>query len=75
MKWNMGSIDRAIRFGLASIIAVSYYLNLISDTVATVLLLVMVVFLLTSFIGFCPIYYPFRISTRKNKTTDTGLLR
>jgi len=71
MKWNMGSADRAIRFGLASIIAVSYYANLISGVLATVLLLMMGVLLVTSFVGSCPLYYPFGISTRKNRSSDT----
>lgn len=61
----MGSTDKIIRIAIAVIIAILYFTNTISGTVALVLGAFAVIFLLTSFISFCPLYYPFGISTRK----------
>lgn len=70
MKTNMGSVDRTIRILMAVVIAIFYFAGVISGTVAVVLLIVAGIFILTSFIGFCPLYYPFRISTHKKKTSQ-----
>lgn len=67
MKKNMGSTDRVIRFLLAGVIAILYFTNVISGTLAIVLLIVGAILLLTSFVGFCPLYAPFKISTRSKK--------
>jgi hypothetical protein len=67
MKTNMGSIDRAIRILVAVLITVLYFSNVISGTLAIILLIVAAAFIITSFIGFCPLYFPFRISTRRQK--------
>ena len=61
----MGTIDRVIRTVIAVVIAVLYFTGQISGTVAIVLGIVAVAFLLTSLVGSCPIYNPFGISTRK----------
>ncbi len=69
MKKNMGSGDKVIRILVAIIIVGLYYANIISGTVAIVLLILAGIFILTSFISFCPLYLPFGISTiLKNKT-------
>jgi hypothetical protein len=65
MKLNMGIMDRSIRLAIAVIIAVLYFTGQITGTVAIVLGIVGIVFLVTSIIGWCPGYVPFRISTRK----------
>jgi len=65
MKLNMGSLDRAIRVAIALIIAALYFTEQITGIVAIILGIVAIVFLLTSVIGWCPGYLPFRISTRK----------
>ena len=65
MKKNMGFLDRTIRFILAIIIGVLYYINVINGTLAIVLGLFAIAFILTSFISFCPLYLPFGIITRK----------
>ena len=65
MKKNMGTIDRVTRTVIAVVIAVLYFTGKISGTVAIVLGIVAVAFLLTSLVGVCPIYNPFGISTRK----------
>lgn len=63
MKKNMGNSDRIIRSIVAAIIAVFYFTGIITGTVGIVLLVLAGVFLLTSFISFCPLYAPFGIRT------------
>ncbi|MCL6266575.1 YgaP family membrane protein [Flagellimonas myxillae] len=63
MKKNMGSADRIVRFIIAAIIGVLYYTGNIGGTLGIVLLVLAGVFVLTSFISFCPLYAPFGIST------------
>lgn len=65
MKKNMGSTDKIIRIVIAVIIAILYFTNTISGTLALVLGAFAVVFIITSFVSFCPLYAPFGISTRK----------
>ena len=67
MKKNMGSADRLIRTLIAVVIAVLYFTRQISGTLAIVLGILAIIFLLTSAVGFCPLYVPFRISTVKKK--------
>jgi len=63
MKKNMGSADRVIRLLIAAIVAVLYFTGIISNTLGIVLLILAGIFVLTSFISFCPLYAPFGIST------------
>jgi hypothetical protein len=65
MKKNMGSTDKIIRIAIAVVIAILYFTNTISGTLALVLGIFAAIFILTSFISFCPLYAPFGISTRK----------
>ncbi|MCB8926657.1 MAG: DUF2892 domain-containing protein [Ardenticatenaceae bacterium] len=65
MKQNMGSADRIIRVVLAVAVAVLYFTGLISGTVAIILGILAIVFLLTSVVGFCPLYLPLKLSTKK----------
>lgn len=65
MKKNMGIIDRTIRTLLALVIVILYLTNMISGVAAIILGIFAIIFLLTSFISFCPLYTPFKLSTRK----------
>ena len=65
MTKNMGTADRVIRTLIAVAVVVLYFTGTISGTVAIVLGIVAVAFLVTSFIGWCPSYLPFGLSTRK----------
>ena len=68
MKKNMGTADKVIRIAIAAIVAVLYFTNVISGTVAIIAGILAIIFLLTSLISFCPLYAPFGISTcRSNK--------
>lgn len=63
MKRNMGNADKAIRVLVAVVIGLLYYTNVISGTVAIVLLVLGSIFVLTSILGFCPIYSLFGFNT------------
>jgi hypothetical protein len=63
MTRNMGLADRVVRTLLAVVIGALYIAGAISGVVAAVLGLVAVVFLVTSAMGFCPAYLPFKITT------------
>ena len=63
----MGSTDRIVRFIIAAVIGILYYTGTISGTLGIVLLVLAGVFLLTSFISFCPLYAPFGLSTCSTK--------
>ena len=65
MKRNMGVVDRIIRISLAVLVAVLYFTNQLSAVAAVILGILAVVFVLTSIIGFCPLYLPFGISTKR----------
>lgn len=65
MKKNMGNADRSIRTLIAIVVGILYFTGLISGTVAIILGILAVVFLLTSFIGTCPLYLPIGLSTKK----------
>ncbi len=67
MKQNMGSIDRIIRTVLAVVVAVLYFTGQITGTAAIVLGIIATIFLLTSAVSFCPLYYPLKISTKKEQ--------
>ena len=65
MTKNMGTVDRTIRILIVLVIAACYFAGKISGTLAIVLGIVAIVFLLTSLVGSCPAYMPFGLSTRK----------
>ncbi len=67
MKKNMGALDRIIRTILAVVVIVLYFIKQISGTAAIILGIIALVFLLTSLIGFCPLYVPLKISTLKKE--------
>jgi len=63
MKKNMGTIDRIIRILLASVVIILYITGSITGFAAIILGILAIVFIITSMIGFCPLYMPFKIST------------
>ncbi len=67
MKKNMGSADKGVRIVIALVIAALTYFNVIEGTLAYVLMAFALIFLLTSFISFCPLYLPLGINTCKKK--------
>ena len=65
MKKNMGLTDRVIRVIIALAIGGLYLGGVITGTFAWVLIGLAAIFLLTSFVSFCPLYMPFGIKTCK----------
>ena len=65
MKQNVGSTDKIIRILLAVVVAILYFTNQITGILAIILGMFAVIFLLTSLVGFCPLYAPFKLSTLK----------
>lgn len=69
MKRNMGSLDRAIRAVAAVAVAILYFTGQITGTAAIVLGVIALVFLATSILGVCPLYLPFKFSTRPKSSS------
>lgn len=71
MKKNMGSADRLVRIIIAIVIAALYFTDRIGGTLAIILGIIAVVFLLTTVVGRCPAYVPLGISTCR-RHRDSG---
>ena len=56
MKKNMGNADRTIRIIAAIVFAILYFTRTVTGTWGVVLLVLGGIFLLTSFVSFCPLY-------------------
>lgn len=67
MKKNMGGTDRIIRLVVAAVVGYLFYNGTIEGTLGYVLLAVAAVFVLTSFISFCPLYALVGLNTCKVK--------
>ncbi len=68
MKKNMGATDKSIRVLAAIVIGILYFTNVISGTLAIILGIIAIVFLITSLFSFCPAYVPLKMSTAKKET-------
>ena len=67
MKKNMGTIDKVIRILIAVVVVVLWFTNVISGTLAIILLALSAIFIVTSILGFCPLYLPFGLNTGKKE--------
>jgi hypothetical protein len=65
MTKNMGVADRIIRTIVALFVVILLITGKISGALAVILGIVAAAFLLTSAIGWCPLYLPLKISTKK----------
>ena len=65
LKKNMGTLDRTIRLVIAAVVATLYFTGNLSGLAAIILGILAIIFVVTSFISFCPLYVPFGINTRK----------
>jgi uncharacterized membrane protein len=63
MKQNMGNTDRTIRaiLGIAAIIIALFATSGVVDIILYVFAAIMII---TSIVGVCPLYIPFKISTK-----------
>jgi len=67
MKINMGSIDRIVRAFVVAPVAIIVAVVVGVGSVAGIILLVLAaVMLVTSAVGFCPLYKALRIDTRSH---------
>lgn len=66
----MGKRDKFIRIGVALVLAVLVASEMITGTLAFVALGIAIVFLLTSFMSFCPLYTLLGINTRQKQTNE-----
>jgi hypothetical protein len=69
MKKNMGSADKVIRLLLAALFIILFVFNVVSGFFGYVLLILGLIFILTSLVSFCPLYAMFGIRTCKTKDT------
>jgi Protein of unknown function (DUF2892) len=67
MKKNMGTVDKVIRILVAVVVVVLYFAHIISGILAIILLIIAGIFIVTSFLSFCPLYLPFGLSTREKE--------
>jgi hypothetical protein len=67
MKQNMGKTDRIIRLFLAIVMTGLFLGKVVTGIIGIILVFLSAVFLLTSFVKFCPLYFPFGINTISKK--------
>ena len=66
MKPNLSKWDRMIRVVVAALFAYLYFAGIVTGGFGIVLLVLGAVFVVTAFVGYCPLYSVFKISTLKN---------
>ncbi len=67
MKKNMGTVDRIVRIILAIVVIILYFTGQITGIAAIILGIFAAAFIITSAIGFCPLYLPIGLSTAKKE--------
>jgi hypothetical protein len=68
MQPNMGAADRIIRVILALGMIAVYFLGVVPGWLGLILLVLALVFLATAIVGYCPLYWPFGLSTRRSSS-------
>jgi hypothetical protein len=72
MKKNLGIADRVVRILLVLLITLLYLTQMISGTVAIVLLAIAGILLLTSIFSTCPIYSALGWTSRNKEMANHG---
>ena len=62
---NVGKADKIVRLILAAVFIGLILTSTVSGILAAILGVLAAVFVVTSFISFCPLYAPFKFSTRR----------
>lgn len=66
MKMNVGVTDRVIRLLLAAVVfTLLYFTDTITEGLAIGAVVLGLVMIITSILGFCPLYLPFGINTNR----------
>ncbi len=60
-------MDRIVRLIIVLVVIALYYFGVITGTLATVLLILAGIFVITSLMGFCPLYTLFGVHTCRDK--------
>lgn len=63
MKKNVGQVDKMVRLAIVAVILGLFFTEIITGTLSIVLLVFCSVFLISTLIGFCPLYTLFGINT------------
>jgi len=63
----MGTADKTIRVIVAIVVGILIYAEVLTGTLAYVLLALSAIFLITSFLSFCPLYSIFGINSCKKE--------
>ena len=63
MKKNMGLTDRIIRLLVAVVFVVLYLMKVVTGAWGIAMLIIALMFVVTSIVSVCPLYYPFGIKT------------
>lgn len=66
----MGSFDRTLRIILAIVLVLLIVFKQLTGIAAIIFGIIAVAFLITSIIGVCPIYLPFKINTAKGEQKE-----
>ena len=64
MKTNLGNTDKIIRTIIAALFAILYFTGVVKGVIGLILLILAVILLLTSIIGFCPLYTLLGLATK-----------
>jgi Inner membrane protein YgaP-like, transmembrane domain len=67
MTKNMGRLDRTVRLVLALFFIFLVIVKTVEGTVAIVLIILAAILVLTTLLGFCPLYVPLGASTKRNE--------
>ena len=70
MKQNIGGTDRIVRIVLAVLLTVGAWMVGFGSIGGIILLVLAVVMLVTSAVGFCPLYAPFGFTTKRRHATS-----
>ncbi|AEV99249.1 hypothetical protein A4D02_32125 [Niastella koreensis] len=70
MKKNMGSADRIIRILVAAVFAYLFFAGIVTGITGIVLVILGSVFVLTSLVGFCPLYTIFGLKSSRMKNNQ-----
>jgi uncharacterized membrane protein len=63
MEKNMGGVDRIVRLLVALLMVIAYFQGVVSGIFGIIVLILALVFVITSLVSICPIYALFGIST------------
>ncbi len=67
---NMGIVDRLVRIVAAVLFGYLYFSGIVTGALGIILLVLGIIFILTSLVRTCPLYIPFKINTIKKEAKE-----